>query len=813
MPEKKTPKLDSAQTQRPPPDTARALHELTESREWLRVTLSTIGDGVIAIDPHGKITMLNPIAQQLTGWTQEQAVGMYLERVFHIVNQETRAVVENPARQALNLGVIVDTLATHTILIARDGTERNIDNSAAPIKRDTGEVAGAALVFRDITERDRQEKLVRDGRAYAENILHTLRHAFLVLDKDLRVVSANRSFYKRFQVEPEQTEGRLVYELGDGQWNIPKLRELLEEVLPQNGHKIEDFEVEHKFPEIGRKVMSLNARRVNMLGNHSELILLVIEDITEQRAMQEGLRDSEVRYRRLFQTAKDGILILDAHTGKITDANAFMGGLVGIEAHELLGKELHEIGMFSDAEASKQAFRTLQENKYLRYEHLPVQNQQGGTVAVEVVANIYHEDHTLVAQCNVRDISQRVVMENKIKQQAEQLAGESLRKDEFLAMLSHELRNPLAPIRSAVHLMRTQERGSENPIQQQAREIIERQVANLTKIISDILEVSRVVNGRIRLDLQLVDLRQVVAHAVETTAALFEQRGHALTVHPSAALGEVWVSADVTRLEQVIINLLTNAAKYTPDGGTIDVWIEHPEDTNVAQVRVRDTGVGIAEDLLEGGRLFDLFSQADRSLARSAGGLGVGLSIAHRLVALHGGTIDAQSPPQGSAVGTEFIVQFPRVAMPIAPDADEPPGAETGTPEGVRVLVVDDNIDQVMMLASTLRHEGYSVQTAYTGPEGLRIALQWRPDLLLLDIGLPGLDGYEVTRRLRSEPTMGNAGFRIRIIALTGYGRDTDIALAHEAGFDGHLIKPVEFKDLKKMMAAPARDANPASLV
>jgi PAS domain S-box-containing protein len=765
--------------------------------ELLRVTLASIGDAVITTDRHGKVTFLNPVAETLTGWTQAQAVGYALERVFRIVNQESRAEVENPALRALRDGLIVG-LANHTLLIAKDGTERNIDDSAAPIRDDKGNVAGAVLVFRDITERYRQERLIADGRAYAENILRTLRHAFLVLDKDLRVVSANRSFYKRFAVKPEETEGRLVFELGNGQWNIPRLRELLEEILPKNGHTIEDFEVDHEFPGgVGRRVMSLNARRVNKPGNHSQLILLVIEDITERRVAEQDLRDSETRYRRLFQAAKDGILILDAKTGKITDANAFMGGLVGQEPHEMLGKELHDIGLFADTVASKEAFRELQETGYLRYENLPVKNQRGGIVEVEVVANVYPEDHTLVAQCNVRDISQRVAMEKKIAAQTEQLADESRRKDEFLAMLSHELRNPLAPIRSAVHLLRMEEReGSENILQTQAHDIIERQVANLTKLVSDLLEVSRVVSGRIRLDPQVLDLNQVVEHALETAHPLFDQRKHALAL--SLCDEPVWVNADATRMEEVLVNVLNNAAKYTPDGGSIEVRCERPRGANHAQVRIRDNGVGIEAKLLP--RIFDLFTQADRSLARSAGGLGIGLCLAQRLVDLHGGRIEANSPPGGHDFGSEFIVTLPLADAPhiIRERERVEPAANA---DGLRVLVVEDNIDAAMMLASSLRREGYGVQSAYTGPDGLKLAQQWRPDIVLLDIGLPGLDGYEVARRLRADPALGNAGAQMKLIALTGYGRDVDIALAREAGFDGHLIKPVEFKALLKMIA------------
>jgi CheY-like chemotaxis protein len=263
----------------------------------------------------------------------------------------------------------------------------------------------------------------------------------------------------------------------------------------------------------------------------------------------------------------------------------------------------------------------------------------------------------------------------------------------------------------------------------------------------------------------------------------------------------VWASTDATRLEEVFVNLLDNAAKYTDPGGRIEVWCEHSGGQNFAQVRVRDNGVGIDEKLLP--QIFDLFTQADRSLDRAAGGLGIGLSLAQRLVALHGGSIEAHSPPDGQSRGSEFVVRLPLLPTPPEQPTPQPPVAEHHKPAGVRVLVVDDSHDLVLMLGRTLRHLGYSVQNAYTGPDGLAAAVQWRPDVVLMDIGLPGLDGYEVARRLRSDPTLGKGGEKMKLIALTGYGQLTDIALAREAGFDAHLTKPYEFDELEELLRTP----------
>jgi PAS domain S-box-containing protein len=545
---------------------------------------------------------------------------------------------------------------------------------------------------------------------------------------------------------------------------------------------------------------------LRLLGHTAALVLEAHDGVEKRRHVEQALNVSETRFRRLFETAKDGILILDADTGIITDANAFMAALVGMTPADLIGKELFEVGMFKDVAENKEAFRQLQQTGYLRHDHLPVSNRAGERVEVEFIANVYKEGSRLVAQCNVRDIGDRRRLEQQVAQQTETLAAQSRGKDEFLAMLSHELRNPLAPIRSAVHLLRLQETSS-NPIQRQAREIIERQVANLTKMVSDLLEVSRVLSGRIRLDLQPVDLRQIAEHALQTALPLLDQRRHGVSINLAPVA--VWALVDPTRMEEVLVNLLTNAAKYTSDGGRIEVVCEPsgPEvSPPMAVLRVRDNGVGIDNELLP--RIFDLFTQADRSLDRAVGGLGIGLSLAHRLVQMHGGTIAAKS--EGPGRGSEFTVTLPMVVAPQdlvaeGPMSLSPPdGADDADAGKLRVLVVDDNADFVTMLAAILRHKGYHVRSARTGPDAVALATRWNPEILLLDIGLPGLDGYEVARRVRSaHPPDGSP--RMKLIALTGYGQQSDIILAMEAGFDHHMVKPCDLEELQRLIAIPSK--------
>jgi PAS domain S-box-containing protein len=636
--------------------------------------------------------------------------------------------------------------------------------------------------------------------AYAENIVATLREPFLVLDNSLRVRSANAAFYRNFHASKPETEGHFVYDLGNGQWDIPQLRTLLIQVL-SNSHPVEDFEVEHDFPALGRRNMLLNARRFPPESNDPRLVLLAIEDITDRRRAEAAVEHSEVRYRRLFEMAKDGILILDADTGKVIDANPFMSALLGYSHDDFLGKELWEIGLFRDINESRAVYRELQDKRYVRYENLPLESTKGHKVEVEFVSNVYGENNHQVVQCNIRDITERSRLQRLAHEQAEALADLDRRKDEFLAMLSHELRNPLAPILNAalllrLHSTRNRLQGIENPILQQSASIIERQVGQLTRIVDELLEVSRITTGRIQLRQESIAVGVVAENAVATVRSLIDQQKHELTV--SLPTQVIWVHADAARLEQVVVNLLTNAAKYTDQGGR--VWLTVQQEGEEAVLRVRDTGVGIAPEILP--RIFDLFTQAERSLDRTQGGLGIGLALVERLVEMHGGTVAVSS---ALGLGSEFVVRLP-VVSPPATLASSPP-TQTAQPTGpsLRVLVVDDNVDTVTTLAMLVTESGHDVRTAYDGSTVLESALDYRPNVVLLDIGLPGLNGLEVARQLRQQPALHDAV----LVAMTGYGAESDLQRSFAAGFDHHLVKPGDFGKLLQILAVaselPAR--------
>jgi signal transduction histidine kinase/DNA-binding response OmpR family regulator len=364
-------------------------------------------------------------------------------------------------------------------------------------------------------------------------------------------------------------------------------------------------------------------------------------------------------------------------------------------------------------------------------------------------------------------------------------------KNEFLSMLAHELRNPLAPIRNAAEVLRLS--GHEQPQVRWAREVIDRQLGHLVRLVDDLLDVSRITRGKIQLKLEPVDVGVVVGHAVEASRPVIEQAKHRLEVNLPPQ--PVWVNGDPARLTQVLTNLLNNAAKYTEEGGRIVLTLDR--EGGEAVIRVQDTGVGIPPEMLSA--VFDLFTQVDRSLDRSQGGLGVGLTLVRRLVEMHGGVVEAHS--EGLGQGAEFVVRLPALTGAAAPPpvGNARPASASGS---LRILLVDDNTDGAESLATLLRLAGHETRVAHDGPEALGTAADFRPQVVVLDIGLPGMDGYEVARRLRADPKLG----MVVLVAVTGYGRDRDRQRSREAGFDHHLVKPVEFAQLLHVLT-PLRAA------
>jgi signal transduction histidine kinase len=382
----------------------------------------------------------------------------------------------------------------------------------------------------------------------------------------------------------------------------------------------------------------------------------------------------------------------------------------------------------------------------------------------------------------------------------EALEATDRRKDDFLAMLSHELRNPLAAIQGAIELM--QRRAVEDPQLAWARDVIARQNRHLSRLIDDLLDVSRITRGKLTLRKETVELRDVASHAAETVRPLIQARRHDLTLrfaeHP------VYVDGDAVRLAQVVSNLLTNAAKYTPEGGRIEVAVERSTSSGKypdATIRVKDNGRGIGIEVLA--RLFEPSTHEERLNSGSHGGLGIGLIVVRGLVEMHGGVVEARS--NGPMQGSEFVVRLPLVApdeltLRVTPARDVAGGAAEAGERPLRILVVDDNQDSASSMMLLLELQGHEVCLANSGEAALDLARERRPEVILLDIGMPGMNGYEVARRLRGEPAFADT----LLVAITGYGRSSDLEQTQAAGFDHHLVKPIDYEKLQALLASRA---------
>ena len=512
----------------------------------------------------------------------------------------------------------------------------------------------------------------------------------------------------------------------------------------------------------------------------------VLMDITERTIAEEA----QGRLVAIVESADDAIIGKDLN-GVITDWNRGAERLFGYTAEQAIGNSIRMLMPPERLDEESGILRRVRRGEVVDHYETIRRRKDGKLLDISLsVSPIYDAQGRIVGASKIaRDISERKRMEEALRE-ADQ------RKDEFLAMLSHELRNPLAAIRNSVQLMRLK---PDDATREKMLAPLERQVSVLTRLVDDLMDVSRVNSGRVRLDCADIRLNRIVEEATATTRAEMIERGHEFTISPADP--DVWISGDAIRLEQIVVNLLTNAVKYTPNGGRIQLIASR--DGDEAVLRVRDSGIGIAPDMQP--RLFQLFSQASTTLDRAQGGLGIGLALVKYLVGMHGGTVAAFSDGRGK--GSEFIVRLPAIAPPASLVSSEN-DARSAEAEGagrvggkfcaaLRVLVVDDNKDTADVQAALLQHSGYQVRTAYDGMKAVETAAAFQPHVILLDIGLPEIDGYEVAWRIREDESLRH----IVLIAMTGYGQAEDVRRSQAAGFDHHLVKPAAFADLHRVLA------------
>jgi PAS domain S-box-containing protein len=604
------------------------------------------------------------------------------------------------------------------------------------------------------------------------------------LDRGLRYLRMNDVMARLNGVDPTAALGRPLGEV------IPHLAPRLEPFYRQvleTGEPLVGLEVSGETPAapgVNRHFL-VNYYPIRSREGPPAGVGAALVEITERKRAEVALREINQTLQALIRACPLAVMVLDPEDGAVRLWNPAAERIFGWTEAEVLGRPLPIVS--SDM---RQEFREnlekIMAGRMLQGVETRRQRKDGTLLDVSLwTAVVPDPQGTPRVMGLVADIGDRRRLERELERRVEELAEADRRKDEFLAMLAHELRNPLAAISNAGLVLG--ERRGEDSHSAELLGVIGRQIRHLSRLVDDLLDVSRFTHGRIALRKTAVELAPVVEGAVETARPLLEARGHAFTLSlPDEAL---WLEADATRIEQVVANLLNNAAKFTEPGGRVELSVERQG--GEAVLRVRDTGAGIPPDLLP--RVFDLFVQGERSLDRAHGGLGIGLTLVRSLVERHGGTVEAAS--EGLGRGSEL-----RVCLPLLPGPPREAPAPAAAPlekETVRVLLVEDNEDAAAALAELLRIWGHRVEVVHEGASALQAARTEPPHLVLLDIGLPGMDGYEVARALRETPGLA----QVSLVALTGYGQDSDRVRSSLAGIDHHLVKPVDPDQLRRLIA------------
>jgi PAS domain S-box-containing protein len=521
------------------------------------------------------------------------------------------------------------------------------------------------------------------------------------------------------------------------------------------------------------------------LGNVVGAINMLV-DITDRKIAEQEERRRTQQLAAFMETAAIGLHRVGPD-GTILWANEADARMLGYGLAEYIGRNITEF--HADQEAIARILARLKDGERLVEHEARLVCRDGTIKFVLIDSSALFEDGQFVhSQCFTTDITERKRTQAILHRQAQELLDLHRRKDEFIAMLSHELRNPLAPIANAVQLLRF-DPGLQSELSQHARSIIERQVGQLSRLVDDLLEVSRITSGKIQLRKELIAVQGVIDRALDVCRPLIEQRQHKMRTATSAE--PLWVFGDPVRLEQVLVNLVNNAAKYTDVGGQLSVIAEAAGGSVV--IRVRDNGIGIAPELLP--QVFELFTQADRSLDRAQGGLGIGLALVKRLVEMHGGAVEATS---SVGIGTEMLVRIPSAAQPSGRQSHEP---RRVTSDRHRILVVDDNGDAADSMAMLLEALGHEVLVANDGSTAIERAKAFKPSIAVLDIGMPGMSGYEIAARLRASPEFTG----LTLVAFSGYGQSTDRRTAKDAGFDHHLVKPATVEQIEEILTKASK--------
>jgi PAS domain S-box-containing protein len=727
-----------------------------ETRERLAAFAEVTFEG-IAESEAGRIVDCNEQFAQMTGYAAAELKGMAIASLIP---------VEERDRMTANIQRGRDSVIEHTIS-RKDGTRIVVEAHGRPVS--PGSVRRHTAI-RDITERKRGEVALRRYELLAG---HGRDIVLFMRRDDGRILEVNAAAETAYGYSREEMLSLSIRDL-----RASETRPLTDEQMALADTNGLLFETVHRRKDGSTVPVEVSSRGATIEGTRT--LMSVVRDITERKKAEAALRQNEERYRGFFDNLSEAVVVLDAvrdERGEIVDWRCAASN----DAHRLLLGPAHMslVGTLMSAGMSRTEFEQLHPRNcrvLATGDTVVAENNVRGRILASTVFRIDAETLAVTAL----DITERRRAEDALREA-------DRRKDEFLAVLSHELRNPLAPIRNSLHILERAAPGGDQA--RRAQTVIDRQVGHLSHLVDDLLDVTRISRNKIRLERQVLELNDLVRRTIEDHRSLFEK--NEVHIEAKFAPEPIMVDADGTRLAQVVGNLLQNAAKFTSRGGQTAVSVSVDQAQQQAVISVSDTGVGMPPEVIA--RLFQPFMQADTTLDRSKGGLGLGLALVKGLVELHGGTIGARS--DGLGKGAEFVVR-----LPLALEAGEAAVARLASrkPAGRRVLIIEDNIDAADSLREVLEFGEHEIAVAYNGPEGIAKAREFRPEVVLCDIGLPGMDGFEVARAFRADEGLKGT----YLVALSGYALPEDLQRAAEAGFDRHLAKPPSLEKIEEALAS-----------
>ena len=745
---------------------------LRQSEQRFRRLLDNLPAAGYTCDAQGHITYFNRRAVEL--WGREPKLNDPVDRYcgsFKLFSTDGSPIVHDKCWMALALRHQRDYNGRAIVVERPDGSRRTALAHASPF-HESDNLIGAVNVLVDVTDRRQVEEKLRESEERFRATLDQAAVGVAHVGLDHRTLWANPGLCAMLGYTESEMRERTFLDLthpDDLDADLGLGRRLLAGDIPS-------YRIEKRYYHKNGSVVwgDLAVSLVRDAAGGTRYIVGVVVDVTERKR-------AEARLEAVLASINDHLVCYDCQW-RYTFVNDKAAQVLGRSKEDLLGKSIWELFPGAVGNQYYQELHTsLAEQRVIRSEHYYAPFET------------WFENHIYPSPDGVTvfsaDVTWRKRLEDELRRHNERLAEADRRKDEFLATLAHELRNPLAPIRNALQILNMPMVDAETA--RRSREMMERQVHHLVRLVDDLLDVSRVMRGKIELRREQTELASVVARAVETVQPLVDAQGHQLSVRlPSESLP---VEVDPVRLAQVVGNLLTNAAKYTETGGRI--WLTAQRFGDTVELRVRDTGIGIGMDMLP--RIFELFVQVDHSSTKAQGGLGIGLTLVKNLVEMHGGTVEARS--EGLGRGSEFVVRLPTSAQPLQKNGVESEQrVDAVAASGHRLLVVDDNQDAAISLAMLLKLQGHEVRVAHSGMAALELTKTYVPHAVFLDIGMPGMDGYEVARQMRQQPGLE----KVVLAALTGWGQQEDRRRTAEAGFDHHLVKPPEPNALGGILAS-----------